>query len=477
MRQTSSTVRRSLVVLVIVVALPTLVAAAGALFYAYKKEQAEFRKGVTDTTRALALVVDREIARREAIALTLAGSPTLTRGDLRAFHENANNIAPTRDNVVTLQDLSGQQLVNTRLPFGSVLPMSRITKEREAAGPTATVVSNLYFAPVGKQFSFGVQVPVERDGTVRYYLSVAGFASALQSIVDDQRLPEGWIASILDAKGVVVARNRDPAQFVGKATSQRLAAQLAQGREGVFESSTIDGIPILATFSKSPSYGWTVAIGVPLARATAPLGVVAGFGALAALLLLITVFAALSTGRRLLVPIQRLKAASEALGSGQSFDAAPTGLIESDQVLASMHEASRRINAANATLEARRQEAEAAAQALRKSNDMVQLATNASGLGLFTWIPQTDALIWHNDRPFAIFGFARGAGPMNAGQFVAQFLLPEDAPEFESCMRRALEGACRFRSRAGFEDSLTVKCAGSSSWARSTRRPTVCSGW
>ncbi|HZF81760.1 MAG TPA: hybrid sensor histidine kinase/response regulator, partial [Rubrivivax sp.] len=299
-------------------AVPTLIAATGALFYAYKEEQSEFGKGVTDTTRALALVVDREIARREAIALTLAGSPTLTRGDLRGFHEYASNIAPTRDKVVTLQDLSGQQLVNTRLPFGSALPMSRISKEREAAGPTATVVSNLYFAPVGKQFSFGVQVPVARDGVVRYYLSVAGFASGLQPIMEDQRLPEGWVASILDRKGVVVARNRDPERFVGKPTSPRLAAQLAQGAEGVFESTTIDGIPILATFSRSPGYGWTVVIGVPLSRATAPLKVVAGFGALATLLLLLTVLAALWTGRRLLGPVERLKAASEALGSGRS---------------------------------------------------------------------------------------------------------------------------------------------------------------
>ncbi|HLL09570.1 MAG TPA: ATP-binding protein [Rubrivivax sp.] len=444
MRHSSSTVRRSLVVLVIVAAVPTLIAATGALFYAYKEEQSEFRKGVTDTTRALALVVDREIARREAIALTLAGSPTLTRGDLRAFHEYASNIAPARDKVVTLQDLNGQQLVNTRLPFGSPLPMSRISKEREAAGPTATVVSNLYFAPVGKQFSFGVQVPVARDGSVRYYLSVAGFASGLQPIMHDQRLPEGWVASILDGKGVVVARNRDPERFVGQPTSPRLAAQLAQGAEGVFESTTIDGIPILATFSRSPGYGWTVVIGVPISRATAPLKVVAGFGALATLLLILTVWAALWTGRRLLGPVERLRAASEALGSGRPPDPAPTGLVEADQILASMHEAGHRISAANASLEARRQEAEAAAQALRTSNEMVQLATNASGLGLFTWFPESDAVIWHNDLPFEIFGLARDARPLNAKQFVTQFLLPDDAPEFERTLSRTLQEGLPF---------------------------------
>ena len=403
MRNSGSTVRRSLVLLVLTAVLPTLIVAAGALLYAYKEEQEGFQKGVIDTTRALALVVDREIARREAIALTLAGSPTLTRGDLKSFHEYASNIAPTRDKVVILQDLTGQQLVNTRLPLGAELPRTQLSKEREAAGPRATVVSNLYFAPVGKQYSFAVQVPVVREDRVRYYLTVAGFVSALQSIMEDQRLPEGWVASILDAKGVIVARSHHPERFVGKPTSDRLAAQLARREEGVFESMTVDGVPILATYSRSPAYGWSVVMGVPLRIANAPLKVVAGFGVLAALLLSLTVLAALATGRRLLSPVQRLKDASAALGSGRAVDVAPTGLQETDQVLASMHEASGRIDRANSTLEMRRQEAEAAAAALRHSEErLLQLANTIPNLA---WMANADGWItWYNDRWYEYTG-------------------------------------------------------------------------
>lgn len=424
--------------------MPTLIAASAALLYAYEEEQSRFRQGLTDTARGLALVLDREIARREAIGLTLAGSPAIMRGDLQAFHEYAGNIAPTRDKVVVLQDLTGQQRVNTQLPFGSALPTSKIAEERRAAGPLATVVSNLYLAPVGQQLSFGVQVPVVRDGEIIYYLSVAGFASALQSIVADQRLPEGWIASILDANGVVVARNREPERFVGKPTSQRLAAQLAQRTEGAFESATIDGMPILASFSKSPSHDWSVVIGVPLSRAAPPLRAVAWFGGLALILLLMTIFATLATGRRLLSPVQRLKQASEALGSGRLLNSAPTGLSETDQILASLQEADRRIRAANASLDARRLEAEAAAQALRKSHEIVRLATKAGGLGLFTWDPASDAVIWHNELPYEIFGIAPASGPVNAAQFVNRYLLAEDASEFARCVERTVNGGLPF---------------------------------
>ncbi len=437
MLKQNSTVRRWLVTLVAGAVFPTLIAALAALFYAYQEEQSGFRQGLTETTRALALVVDREIARREAIALTLAGSPTLTRGDLQAFHEYASQIAPTRDKVVVLQDLAGKQLVNTRLPLGAPLPESRNSAERQAAGPLSTVVSDVYFAPVGQQYSFAVQVPVVRDGNVRYFLSVAGYASALQTIMVDQKVPEGWIASILDAKGVVVVRNNAPEQFVGKPTSARLAAQMAQRSEGVFESSTIDGIPILATFSKSPSYGWSVVVGVPLGSISTPLKHVGVFAAFGALLLLASLVLAISIGRRLINPVERLRLASLALGSGEPIDLTPTGLRETDQVLAALIEA-------KAASEKRRLEIETAAAQIRRSNERVKLATDASGLGLFTWDPVLDTVTWHNDRPYEIFGIEPGSPPVNARRFFEEYVHRDDAPAFAHCVQEALRGDSPF---------------------------------
>jgi len=389
--------------LVVAAVLPTFIAAVAALLYAYTQEQEGFRDGLRETTRALALVVDREIATRAAVALTLSESPSLTRGDLATFHEYALQIAPTRDKVVVLHDLAGQQLVNTRVPMGEPLPKSQNNKERIEAGPMATVVSNLYFAPVGKQYSFAVQVPVVRQGQVLYYLSVAGYASALQSVMTHQGLPAAWIFSILDRKGVVVARNIAPEQFVGKATSERLAARMAQHAEGVFESTTIDGTPILAAFSKSPTYGWSVAVGVPLAAIPAPLESVALFGVFAAFLLGGALLLAVATGRRLLKPIERLKDASHALGSSRPLAIESTGLRETDLVLASLQEADRRITGANEALELRRQEAEAAAAQVGESE--ARLLRLANTIPNLAWIADAEGSItWYNDRWYAYTG-------------------------------------------------------------------------
>ena len=104
----------------------------------------------------------------------------------------------------------------------------QLGKERAAAGPWSTVVSHVYVDPASGKHSFAVQVPVVRNDKPIYYLSIAGYAHALQSVLEDQGLPEDRVVSILDADGVVVARNHDAGNFVGKRTSARLQAQLAR---------------------------------------------------------------------------------------------------------------------------------------------------------------------------------------------------------------------------------------------------------
>ncbi len=366
MSQTNSTVRRALLALVAAVMLPTLLASVMAILYVYKEEETSFQQALREATRALSLVVDRELARREAVAHTLSNSPTLTNGDLAGFYEYARAIAPMRDTVIVLHDVSGRQLVNTRLPFGSPLPPSSLNPQREAAGPLATVVSNVYFAPVGRQFSFAVQVPVVRQQQVIYYLSVAGYASNLQGVFQDQGLTPGWVASILDREGVFVARSRDAERFVGKPANDRLRERLKVGNEGVFEAVSVDGTPILASFSRSPNYGWTVAIGVPLSSLTPPLQAAGAFGLLSLLLLTAAVVAAVMMGRRLADPVRRLGQASRQLGSGEPLEAQSTGLKETDEVLAALHEANQRITLATHEMEERvRQALEEAEKAHR----------------------------------------------------------------------------------------------------------------
>ena len=354
---TPKTLRGKLVSLVLAFMLPTLAAAIAIIAYVYTAEKHGFERGLAEATRALALVVDRELSKREGVIKTLAESPTLTDGDLRAFYAYAKAVAPTNDTTIVLSDLNGQQIINTRRALGESLPRTLTGEQRRAAGPLATVVSNLYFAPLGKQYSFAVEVPVVREGKILYYLSIGQFASHLQQVLIDQRLPTGWIGTVVDRKDVVVARNPEPQRFVNSRASDEVLGKLQRAAGEPVRIRALDGSAVLASYSRSPSYGWAVFVGVPEAQITSPLQAAGIFGVTAAFLLIASLFAAMRLGGQLVGPVTKLTEAALALGRGESVGSTETGMPETDVVAQALQNASRSVATARSDLEHRVKEA------------------------------------------------------------------------------------------------------------------------
>src|SRR5690606_11705936 len=135
---------------------------------------------------------------------------------------------------IMLADSNGLELLKTRLPQGGRVPepVPQLAELRAAAGPDATVISNMYVAPVGGQLGFLIQMPVKRDGQTVYFLSMNVFASQLQSVFSEQQLPESWNGSIIDRNGVIAARNRNADQFVGKPVRDTIMRKMQESREG-----------------------------------------------------------------------------------------------------------------------------------------------------------------------------------------------------------------------------------------------------
>jgi signal transduction histidine kinase/DNA-binding response OmpR family regulator len=80
--------------------------------------------------------------------------------------------------------------------------------------------------------------------------------------------------------------------------------------------------------------------------------------------------------------------------------------------------------------QARREEAEAAAELIRASQERVRLATEAGGLAVWIWDSATDTVIWEHEWLYEMFGLPRGSPPINAARFVADFLHPDDEAAF-----------------------------------------------
>lgn len=123
-------IRSKLLLLVLAVLTPALLAAALAISYVYEEQRNMVERGMREATRALALAVDRDLSRRQAIVATLATSPALTRGDLQEFYQHvgtsassslAKHLSERDEGFVQSQSLDGVPM----LSFFSRAPGSR----------------------------------------------------------------------------------------------------------------------------------------------------------------------------------------------------------------------------------------------------------------------------------------------------------------------------------------------------------------
>ena len=356
------TIQARIALLVIACLVPSGLLAAFVIYLSYDRERANIKQHALQTTRGLMRVVERDMAANEAALQTLATSARIDAGDFAAFRLRANEVLSyTSGFTIVLTDASGQQVVNLLQPYGSPLPrhgnpalLRRVLETRNA------VVSDLYLGGVTKKPLVSIGVPVVRDGTSLYALDLGIDPRHLGEIMHQQGLPTEWVVSIFDSSGTIVARSHAADQFVGHKGSPPLLARMRDVSEGVVDVPTLEGIPVLAAFSRSPAYGWTVAIGVPEAIVTADLkNWLSLYSAGASLLLLAGLAAAGAIGRGIARPIQQLIAPSDAIGKGEPVSIPPLELKEA-------HEVGLALQTAQQLIQQREKERDAAEQAERQ---------------------------------------------------------------------------------------------------------------
>lgn len=378
-------IRSRLLLLVLAVLVPALLGTVTAVGYVYREERASRYESMQETARAMALALDRDMERREAILSTLANSTSLDRGELERFYGYAVEVARQVGATIILSDPDGRTIFNTRLPFGTELPpmLSAGLEERARAGNEATVISDVYIPPndLGPH-SFAVQVPVRRGDDVTMFLTLATFASEMQRLLTEQGLPEGWLGTILDRRGVILARSVEPDRFVGEPISDRFAATIAAQAEGIYDGTSLGGVPITVFFSRAPRAGWVFLLGVPRTALFAPtIRTTVLMATISLLLLGLGVGAATLVARRISKPIERLRVSAERLGHNEPVQATPYGSLELDEVGHAMADASERLRNARGELERRVAEAVAS---FEKSQQALVQAQKLEALGRLT---------------------------------------------------------------------------------------------
>jgi len=260
------TIRFWLNCLVIACIVPALIVTTFIIYQSFNQERAGLERDTVGTARALSQAVDAELAGVRSALVVLSKSANLTSGDLAGFYAQAQLVVRTLniDNIV-LSDVRGQQLINTLRPFGTPLPLHDRDELRRALAAGQPVISDLFIGAVSQRPIIIIEGPVLVGGETRYALAFGIFPARLNEILQRQKMPPDWVAAIVDSSDTIVARTIGGDEFIGKKVSADLKRELAAANERFFEGKTIEGIPVLSSFSRSQFSGWSVAIGIPKA--------------------------------------------------------------------------------------------------------------------------------------------------------------------------------------------------------------------
>jgi signal transduction histidine kinase len=345
---------------------------AGFLIWQYaKSERSRYENEALSTARRLSAVIDRELLKYQGSLTGLATSRLIDSQSLAELHQQAAEVSRFIGSVVIIKDVTGQQLVNTRLGPGVALPVSLPASDREAIAKRAATISDLFSGSTAGRPLVSINVPVLRDDRILGVINTGIFPERIAAQVQSQSVPETWAASIIDRNGIIIARSVAHEANSGRKASVDVMRAAAGGRDGVFRGQTVTGEAVLAAYVKSDISGWITAVGVPvsivedLVKRSLLYLLALGAGAL-----LVYGLIAWLLGKRMAAPLRQLALAAESVGSGRTVDVPDSRISEVSAIAKSLLQADR-------NLRLHEVERDRSEQALRQAQDELQ-ALNAN---------------------------------------------------------------------------------------------------
>jgi signal transduction histidine kinase len=347
----------------------------------YMTARASAERNILATTRALMQAVDADLLGAQLGLQVLAASPYLRYGDLAAFHESAREVLPgLPGNGIVLADPSGQLLVSTIVPYGQPLPRTGVPDlVRTVFESARPAISDFYIGATSRQPQVAVGVPVFRDGKVVYALVMGLVPAHVAEILERQKIPDGWIVSILDRGGTIVARTKTPELFIGKKGTPEFQRQTSSEQEGIYETPTLEGVLVIGGFRRSSVTGWMIAFGVPKTVFTTDLQWALTIDiAAAVLVLLLGALLAASISSRIGRSIRAMTTPALALGLSKKTDVPMVEIREVNELGQALTTASQLIHQREVERDEAQHQKAQIEESLRRSQKMEALGQMAA---------------------------------------------------------------------------------------------------
>lgn len=345
-------IRTYLLLMAVAILGPVIFFAAIALSLLLDSGRASALRGMHETARATALMVDRELQSAEAALQVLATSPYLSSGDMRRFHAQAAAVNRSADTWTVLLAADGRQLVNTVRPFGEPLGTASSQERIDTVLRTGrTVVSDLQVGSVTKQPVITLDVPAVTDDGRGHVLAAAFAAQHFAKLFGQRPAPDGWVIGIVDRDGRFVARSMNAARLVGQPARPELVAAARQAPEGLIRHATLEGVDSYDAFTHSTVSGWTIAVAAPVAliESQARKAIAVAFLGLLAAVVCAAMVAVVFT-RRLVAAINGAADAAVSFAHGERAQT-ESDVVEVQRLHAALSEAGKLLEAERASRE------------------------------------------------------------------------------------------------------------------------------
>lgn len=360
MLQSPVRIRSNLLLLAAVVVLPGFLAAAIAVEKVRYGEREAALRGLRETVRATALLVDGQVQRSLGALTALGNSHYLQSGDMEAFYRQALAIDQPPDVWTLLLDDTGTQKLNTAVPFGTP-PPPPAARERVAqvlAG-RSPLVTDVVVGPATKRLLTTIYLPAKPSPAGRFVVAQAFSVEHWKKTVLQPHGRTDWVVAVIDRTGKFISRSHNTDEMLGRQARPELVAAAAAANDGLIRHKTLEEIDSYDAFTHSALTGWTIAVAAPVEsiEASARQAVVwlaLGIGsALMAALLGASIFA-----RTLIRAMETVSVAARALGRGQQPVPSRTSVHEVNVLSEALSEAGRLLSAeqgARAVVEAERE--------------------------------------------------------------------------------------------------------------------------
>jgi two-component system cell cycle sensor histidine kinase/response regulator CckA len=256
-----------------------IIPALGAILYTQSSERATVTaRTLEDNLRLTRLAASQQASLfdgAQRTLLTVAQFPALRSGDPRVCSEALANVLREHQNFsrLSVMDSAGNRVCSSAVLVPGVVA-DRDWFQRVVEAKT-TIVGNYQIGRITGTPDIIIAHPIlTRSGAVERVIAATVELSTLSRLVDSLKLPAGATLTVFDSNRTILARQPDPARWVGKQVpNSSFMQRTLRGDNSMEEEVGVDGIHRLyvsAPVTASVETGLYVGMGIERSIALAP---------------------------------------------------------------------------------------------------------------------------------------------------------------------------------------------------------------